>query len=490
MSYSLRPSNLSVRRRSGKYYIGDENLIVSHEPSDEVLSGHTEADREQPAFDSVTLDSQLYVPYSPPRRSDTRRKLTDLNAKYLVPGDSYILRSLSTSSRSETVPVPGKWDSFARARELASFSQVSLPTAQPPSSTFGTDCSGTLHLSRGNSNVSGSTLDCDHEKLISSLKTTEKFTTKWPRPKSLPINGTSGPGWKNRKGIGIAEEAVLELEEGYCLGLDRIDKWTRFKWCLTASVTTVLCYGSSAMVCAISTWFRTWNHADVMYVADNDILILMTLAASILVFNALVGLTGALLNSRPILAVYTLLLWPAMISMLAVGYTSYKRYAFSLDHKLNFSWSQYYTPLGRLMIQNSLRCCGYYDPLHEATVSNKCYPRTPLPGCKGKLYQFEHENLSLIWSTTFSVLPLHLINIAVALLCSNHVTSAFGKGITPKEYRLTEQDLQADAEKISEEMKRMKIECVSRPAYSRASSSLAFREDREERKWLLERDDF
>lgn len=141
------------------------------------------------------------------------------------------------------------------------------------------------------------------------------------------------------------------------------------------------------------------------------------------------------------------------------------------------------------MIQSSLKCCGYYDPLHEATISNKCYPRTPLPGCKGKLYRFERENLSLIWSTTFSIVPLHLINIVVALLCANHVTMTFGKGITPKQYRLCEQDLKADAEKISEEMSRMGIERVSRPAYSRMSSSVAFREDREERMSLLNGDD-
>ncbi|KAJ3997921.1 Tetraspanin family-domain-containing protein [Lentinula boryana] len=246
------------------------------------------------------------------------------------------------------------------------------------------------------------------------------------------------------------------------------------------SVVTVLCYGSGAMICAILTWFRTWNHADVMYVADNDILILITLAASILMFTAILGITGTLLNSRPILATYTLLLWPALISMLAVGYISYKRYAFSLDRKLNFSWSQYYTPLGRLMIQSSLRCCGYYDPLHEATTSNKCYPRTPLPGCKGKLYRFERENLSLVWSTAFSLVSLHLINILVALLCSNHVTNVFGKRITPKQYRLSEQDLKTDAEKIKSYI----VEQV-RPIYSRASSSTVFREDREERMSLL-----
>ncbi|KAF5367321.1 hypothetical protein D9757_010091 [Collybiopsis confluens] len=350
-------------------------------------------------------------------------------------------------------------------------------------------------LSRHNSSGSCTTLVADHDQLISSLKTTEKFTNKWPRPKSLKIlnaNGIGGLSWRNRKGIGTVEEAVSELEEGYGLGFDSIDKWTWFKWCLVVSVTSALCYGSSAMVCAILTWFKSesWNNADVMYVTDSDILILLSLSASILMFAALVGLVGTLLNSRPILAVYTLLLWPSLISMLAVGYTSYKRYAFSLDLKLNFAWSQYYTPLGRLMIQNSLRCCGYYDPLHEAIISSRCYPRTPLPGCKGILYRFERENLSLIWSVTFSILPLHLINIAVALLCANHVTHVFGKGITPKRYRLTEQDVKADKEKIWEEMKKMDVERVRRPGHSRASSNTTFREDREERKWLLETDSF
>ncbi|KAJ3936045.1 MAG: hypothetical protein NXY57DRAFT_886719 [Lentinula lateritia] len=342
-----------------------------------------------------------------------------------------------------------------------------------------TDSKSTLSRTGSHSTSSRASVDSGHKKLIPSIQTTEKFTSKWPRPQSLKalnIN-RSAKGWRNRKGV--IQDTILELEEGYSLGLDKIDRWTRFKWCLMVSVITVLCYGSGAMICAILTWFRTWNHADVMYVADNDILILITLAGSILMFTALLGLTGTLLNSRPILATYTLLLWPALISMLAVGYTSYKRYAFSLDRKLNFSWSQYYTPLGRLMIQSSLRCCGFYDPLHEATMSNKCYTRTPLPGCKAKLFRFERENLSLIWSTTFSIISLHLINIFVALLCSNHVTSVFGKGITPKRYRLSELDLKADAEKIRSQIERI------RPTYSRASSSMVFREDREERTSLL-----
>jgi hypothetical protein len=217
-----------------------------------------------------------------------------------------------------------------------------------------------------------------------------------------------------------------------------------------------------------------------MYVADNDVLILITLAASIMVFTALVGVSGVFLNSRPILAVYTLLLWPAFMSLVAVGYVSYRRATFSLDHKLNQSWSQYYTPLGRLLIQNSLRCCGFYSPLHEGTPSKRCYPRTPLPGCKGKLYRFEHENLGMVWSAAFTLSALHIINIVVALLCANHTTRAFGKGITPKQYRLSSGDVRADADKILRGISRTGVRPVTRPEMSRASSSNMFRADREE----------
>jgi hypothetical protein len=222
-----------------------------------------------------------------------------------------------------------------------------------------------------------------------------------------------------------------------------------------------------------------------MYVADGDILILITLASSILLFTALVGTTGALLNSRPILAIYTLLLWPALISLLAVGYTSYKRATFSLDHKLNLSWSQYYTPLGRLLVQDSLRCCGFYSALHEATPSKRCYPRASLPGCKGKLYRFEQENLGMIWWAAFALAPLHIVNVVVALLCANHMTTTFGKGITPKKYRLSGVDVRTDAERILNGINTGEVRPVVRPEMSRASSSGVFREDREDRVSLL-----
>lgn len=219
-----------------------------------------------------------------------------------------------------------------------------------------------------------------------------------------------------------------------------------------------------------------WSLADVMYVADGDVLILITLTSAVLIFTSLVGATGAFLNSRPILAIYTLLLWPALVCMLAVGYLSYRRYAFALDQKLNLAWSQYYTPLGRLLIQDSLQCCGYYSPLHDAIPSGTCYLRTPLPGCKGNLYRFERANLTTIWSVTFSLVLLHLFNIVAALLCANHLTTTFGKGITPKRYRLTCVDVKADAEKIRKSIRRGKA--VVRPEASRASTRISHREDR------------
>lgn len=223
-----------------------------------------------------------------------------------------------------------------------------------------------------------------------------------------------------------------------------------------------------------------------MSVADNDILILITLAASIMTFTALVGISGVFLNSRPILAAYAILLWPALASLLAVGYISYKRAAFSLDHKLNLSWSQYYTPIGRLLIQDSLRCCGFYNALHEATPSKRCYPRTPLPGCKGKLYRFESENLDIIWSAAFALVPLHLLNIMIALLCANHLTRTFGMGMTPKQYRLSSKDVKADADKILQGMKQAGLRTRARPNVLRESSSEILRQHEKEGSSLSE----
>jgi len=46
----------------------------------------------------------------------------------------------------------------------------------------------------------------------------------------------------------------------------------------------------------------------------------------------------------------------------------------------------------------------------------------------------------------FSLVPLHILVICLSLLCSNHITEAFGNGIVPKKYRLGVGDVQLTAE--------------------------------------------
>ena len=75
----------------------------------------------------------------------------------------------------------------------------------------------------------------------------------------------------------------------------------------------------------------------------------------------------------------------------------------------------------------------------------------------------------------FGLVSLHLLNIIAVLLCANHVTETFGKGITLKGHRLCGDDVLVDAERITR-----------RPEISRANSSRIFRDDRDERKGLLE----
>ncbi|PWN93856.1 hypothetical protein FA10DRAFT_283479 [Acaromyces ingoldii] len=190
------------------------------------------------------------------------------------------------------------------------------------------------------------------------------------------------------------------------------------------------------MACSLLVWARGWRGAEVSMIVDVDLLILLSLACFICLLTSIVGLSGSLLNSRPILALYTFLLWPCLVSKLVVGYISYKRANFRLDRKLNMVWSRYLTNLDRLRIQENLQCCGYYSPLHQATFSRMCYPRTNLPGCKGPLFAAESLSLRRLYRATFSLVFVHLVNILVSLLCSNHVNVNFGKGLTPRRYRL------------------------------------------------------
>ncbi|GJE92614.1 tetraspanin family protein [Phanerochaete sordida] len=315
---------------------------------------------------------------------------------------------------------------------------------------------------------------------FASLSAGDRLTQKFPISKT--IRGLALEGSQTcdatRSVMATPESIGSSLERSRGLGMDRPNRWTPHKWWLFLSVCTVFASGALGLVYALLTWFKAWEHADVFFVADYDVLVLITLASSLLLFTFIVGMTGTILNSRPILAMYALLLWPAFIAILAVGYTSYKRSAFALDRKLNLAWSKYYSAPGRLIVQDSLWCCGYNSPLHEAAASGRCFARAALPGCKGKLLRFERAVLQTVYTAAFGAVPLHIANIVAALLCANHVTRTFGKGITPRQYRLCGADVQSDAEKILGTMQTLGP--VRPPAASRPLSFVSYREDRED----------
>ncbi len=303
------------------------------------------------------------------------------------------------------------------------------------------------------------------------LTPADKLTHKWPRPRSsrsaAPWLRSMNPfllrGLRGLRGAGGWSQSHMEaiLRDSRGLGVNWVGQWTLHKWFLLASVTIVFLLGLTCLVFSLLTWFAgksttypvypeclsyllnltAYPVAPILLITDSPALVLLTFSASLLLLASLVGITGTLLNSRPILAVYVLFLSPSLLSFVSVGYLTYKKANFSLDGKVSEAWHNWYSPGARAVIQGALGCCGWSSPLHAAAASGACYARSPLPGCHGPLVRFERDILSSVAGTVFSLVPLHLANIFVGLLCANHVTRRFGKGITPARYRLTAHDI-------------------------------------------------
>lgn len=200
--------------------------------------------------------------------------------------------------------------------------------------------------------------------------------------------------------------------------------------------------------------------------ADHALLsVLVGTAAMILCLaTSIVGWAGILLNNRAFLTVYSTLLWPAFALMVAPGYITYKKRAFNLDGKMNNLWSRMLSVDERRQIQLAFGCCGYYSPFVEASADSlRCFARSMLPGCKGPFMKFESMALINFYATSFGLVPVHLFCIVVALLCSDHVTYRFGKGITPKAYRLDE-DAIADMKGVS--LAALRLKPTSSPVWA------------------------
>ena len=50
---------------------------------------------------------------------------------------------------------------------------------------------------------------------------------------------------------------------------------------------------------------------------------------------------------------------------------------------------------------------------------------------------FERAVLKKWYTVVFALVPVHIMVMVAGLLCSNHVTYRFGKGMMPKAYRLS-----------------------------------------------------
>ncbi|KAJ7983175.1 hypothetical protein DFH06DRAFT_978411 [Mycena polygramma] len=218
-------------------------------------------------------------------------------------------------------------------------------------------------------------------------------------------------------------------------------KWNKFKWILVCSNTLYTIFALGALGFILTAWFNVWDHADILRVGNHPELILTTIAAAMALLTALVGWAGIVLNNRGFLAVYTLFLWISFALLVIPGYITYKKFAFNLEGKINKQWSETLGSLGRQRIQTQLGCCGYFSPYVEATVSSGCYSRSILPGCKKPYLDYETTVLNRWFVAIFACVPLTLGAIVVGLLCSNHVTYRFGKGMMPKAYRLSEESM-------------------------------------------------
>ncbi|KAF8156038.1 tetraspanin Tsp2 family [Crassisporium funariophilum] len=214
-------------------------------------------------------------------------------------------------------------------------------------------------------------------------------------------------------------------------------RWNKFKWILLGCNTALTIYSFVALIFCLLTWFDVWDKADIIRVANHAELSISTLAACMGIFTSLIGWAGILMNNRSFLAVYTFLLWITFIFLVIPGYLTYKRRTFNLEGKVNAQWSRSLGALGRMRVQNQLRCCGYFSPFVEATISQTCYARSILPGCKLGFLIFEREVLKRWYTVSFGLVPVHLLVMVAGLLCSNHVTYRFGKGMMPKAYRLS-----------------------------------------------------
>ncbi|ORX62997.1 hypothetical protein DM01DRAFT_1331094 [Hesseltinella vesiculosa] len=213
-------------------------------------------------------------------------------------------------------------------------------------------------------------------------------------------------------------------------------RWTLHKWWLLFSNTLLFCIGLGAMMIGILTYCKFYLRAEVVIVGESVLLNLILSTGVVCLATSLLGYVGIMLNNRTILAVYNLFLWVCFGLIAAIGYYSYRRNKWNISGKLSQQWHRFLSPAGRAAIQANLHCCGYkaFSDYHEN--SDKCFPRTLLPGCHYKYQQFIVGLLTISYIVAFACVPLIIFILISGLLCANHINRKFGKNLPPKIYRL------------------------------------------------------
>ncbi|KAI8083299.1 uncharacterized protein B0P05DRAFT_610492 [Gilbertella persicaria] len=218
-------------------------------------------------------------------------------------------------------------------------------------------------------------------------------------------------------------------EGGPSIPVKKWHRWTSYKIWLLLMNSVMFAYGLVILILGLCTYLRLYQRAIVMLIGER-----MLVNCVFCLVTSILGFIGIVLNNRPILAVYNLMMWPCFGMIAAVGYTAYRKNKWNIEGKLSYQWHYALNAEDRAQIQANLHCCGYksFSDYHE--TSNKCYPRTLLPGCRYKYQSLTTYGLTITWIVAFSMVPVHLSVLLSGLLCSNHVNNKFGKGLPPKLY--------------------------------------------------------
>jgi len=275
-----------------------------------------------------------------------------------------------------------------------------------------------------------------------------------------------------KQGGGLAAFKVGEQRMGGKL------RWTRFKWILF--LTNVLCflYSLGGLVLVLLTWFNVFEKSEIIRLGNKTELIVATIAAALGFFTAVLGFAGILLNNRAFLSWYAFLLWIVFAFLVTPGYITFRKRQYNLEGKVNAQWSRALDPYARMRIQSQLQCCGYYSPFVEATVSQTCYARSILPGCKLPYLDYQREILRVMYTIIFAIVPAQLFTMVIALMCSNHVTYRFGKGMMPAAYRLDMNSMAVIMDQHAAQLAEQYGDEVANRVMERSRSDLQLRSER------------